>query len=136
MDIQTSKEYTEKLPISKYCLAISAMILSYPLNFLSPNIIEKILNIISHDKSNSSFESGLQARIMICSISPKAKNYDGCIKRSLGMYMILWLQGKHCSWCTGYIMDPFRSHAWIEINSKPVGEPSDISHYKKVIETN
>lgn len=135
MDIQTAKEYVEKQNILKYSQTILALILSYPLNFLSPSTIEKILSKISHKSHKISIESGLQARIQICSVSKKARNYDGCIKRSLGVYTLLWLQGKHCNWCTGYMMDPFRSHAWIEIDNEPIGELPEVAYYKKVIET-
>lgn len=135
MDIQTSKEQTEKLTISQYFLAIVALILSYPLTFLSPNTIEKIFNTFSHKEAKTDIEFGIKARTMICSVSQKARNYNGCIKRSLGTYVLLWLQGKHCTWCTGYIMEPFRSHAWIEIDKHPIGEPPEVSYYTKVIET-
>lgn len=135
MDIQLSKENIKPSCFKDRMCAKLAILLSYPLTKLSPKSIEKVLGLLSKNKSFATYDEIDNARNAICVVSNKCRNQDRCIKRSLATFVMIILQGKKCSWCTGYTMDPFRAHAWVEIGHVPVGEVDEITRYEKVIKT-
>lgn len=135
MDIQLAQEKFINVTFKYKMCALLALVLSFPLTKLSPSLIEKILGILAKHKEIAEIDQAKRARDSICAVSKKCRNQDRCIKRSLATFFMLWIQGKMCSWCTGYTMNPFRSHAWVEVNGIPVGEPVEIENYTRVIKT-
>ena len=135
MDIQISQEKVQSIDFKSSILAKISLLLSFPLNFCSPELIETILNSISKDLNYASVLDIENARNAVCYVSRKCRNQDGCLKRSLAVYIYIFLCRKKCSWCTGFIMDPFRAHAWIELGGVPIGENEEITRYTHMIKT-
>lgn len=135
MDIQLAQERFTNVTLKYRMCAVLALVLSFPLTKLPPSLIEKILESLAKNKEIAESAQAKKARDSICVVSKKCRNQDRCIKRSLATFFMLLIQGKKCSWCTGYTMNPFRSHAWIEVAGIPVGEPAEIENYTKVIKT-
>lgn len=135
MDIQISQERVIDVTFKCKFYAFIALIISWTLNNFPPSLIENFFNLLVSKKENASLSQAQKARDSICFISKKCRNQDRCLKRSLATFIMLWLQGKRCSWCTGYAMDPFRAHAWIEISRIPVNELGEVKEYIKVIKT-
>ncbi|WP_159561764.1 lasso peptide biosynthesis B2 protein [Streptococcus halichoeri] len=135
MDIQLSKEKIKPISFRNKIYAKFAVLLSLPLIFLSPQSIERFLSFLGKNKKNATYEQVAIARNAVCSVSRKCRNQDRCIKRSLATFFMLILQGKKCSWCTGYAMDPFRAHAWVEVEGIPVEEMDEIKRYERMIKT-
>ncbi len=48
---------------------------------------------------------------------------SACMESSLAAVLIAALAGYGVDWCIGCRFQPAQSHAWIEINHQPVGEP-------------
>lgn len=46
-----------------------------------------------------------------------------CLEMSLAAHLASCLRGRGVDWCIGCRFDPCESHAWIEAESHPVGEP-------------
>jgi hypothetical protein len=46
-----------------------------------------------------------------------------CLENSLAAFIFVTLHGRGVDWCIGCRFLPAESHAWIQINSRPVGEP-------------
>ncbi|MFW6692735.1 lasso peptide biosynthesis B2 protein [Streptomyces sp. MAR4 CNX-425] len=42
---------------------------------------------------------------------------------SLAAFLAVCLRGRAVGWCIGCRFDPCESHAWIEADNRPVGEP-------------
>lgn len=47
--------------------------------------------------------------------------------------LALALAGYRASWCHGVAADPLRLHAWIEADSKPVGEPASTELFTPIM---
>ncbi|MGW1495307.1 lasso peptide biosynthesis B2 protein [Streptomyces sp. NPDC002402] len=47
-----------------------------------------------------------------------------CLEMSLAAFIASALRGKAVDWCIGCRFDPCESHAWIEADTQPVGEPN------------
>lgn len=135
MDMQLSHENYSQTKLKYRILARIALLFSYPLTKASPHKIESILNRLNSNKAIASEREVVLARDAICSVSRKCRNQDGCVKRSLAVIVFLILLNKRASWCTGFSMNPFRSHAWVEVNGIPIKELEEISRYEKVIKT-
>ena len=135
MDLQLTKERYVHVGFKLRFLASLALLISAPFILFSPEKIEKLLISITKKKELASLTQAENARGAICFVSKKCRNQDRCLKRSIATTMLLALQGKRVSWCSGYCMDPFRAHAWIEVYGRPVGEPKEVRSFVKVIKT-
>lgn len=135
MDMQISQENYTLVNFKSRLLARFSLVLSYPLTKLSPATIEIVINRLCKSKITAKETEAELARDSICMVSRKCRNQDGCVKRSLGVIAYLLLHNKKASWCTGYAMNPFRSHAWVEVNEIPIKETDDINQFERVIKT-
>ncbi|WP_028543314.1 lasso peptide biosynthesis B2 protein [Paenibacillus taiwanensis] len=133
MDIPLFSEQPAQASNGAKWLARIAILLSAPLNWLSPSMIEKILSRLTRKYPAASKEQVQVIRDAVCIVSKRCRSQEGCLRRSLAVVVATWLQRRSVSWCTGYAQEPFRAHAWVELNSIPVGEPDDVSLYSKVI---
>lgn len=133
MNIPLFPEQPEKVSNGAMWLARLAILLSAPLNWLSPITIEKILSRLTRRYPSASKEQVQVIRDAVCTVSKRCRSQEGCLRRSLAVVVATWLKRKSVSWCTGYAPEPFRAHAWVEINNSPVGEPDEVSSYSKVI---
>ena len=135
MDMQLNQESYSYVQLKYRLLAQIALLISYPLTKSSPKRIESLINKLSESKLSATENEAVLARDAICTVSRKCRNQDGCVKRSLGVIMFLLLLNKRASWCTGFAMDPFRSHAWVEVNGNPIKELEEVSSYERVVKT-
>ncbi len=135
MDIQLTQERYINVGFRLKLTAFIAVIVSAPLLLFSPEKIEKILTDITRNKPIASLKESENARGAVCFVSKKCRNQDRCLKRSIAVTVLLALKGKRVSWCSGYCMDPFRAHAWVEVHERPVGEPREVADFVKVIKT-
>lgn len=133
MNIQLFPEQIDPVPFSARLLARLSLILSAPLNWMSPGRIEKILLRLVKNYPPASEKQVKTARNAVCIVSSRCRSQEGCLRRSLAVVLVLWLQHKSVSWCTGYAQEPFRAHAWVELNECPIGEPAEVQIYSKAI---
>lgn len=133
MDIPLFPERPEQVSNGAKWHAILAILLSAPLNWLPPSMIEKILSCLTRRYPSASKEQVQVIRDAVCTVSKRCRSQEGCLRRSLAVVVATWLKRRSVSWCTGYALEPFRAHAWVELKGIPVGEPDEISLYSKVI---
>lgn len=133
MDLPLFPEQPEQVSSGARWLARLAILLSAPLNWLPPSMIEKILSRLTRRYPSASREEVQVIRDAVCTVSKRCRSLEGCLRRSLAVVVATWLKRRSVSWCTGYAPEPFRAHAWVELNGIPVGEPDEISLYSKVI---
>ena len=135
MDIQLAQEQYADATLKNKIAAFFALLLSAPIMLCQPAAIERIITFLTKNKRSATPDEAKTARDTVCLMSRKCRYQDRCLKRSLAVIMMLWLKGKRASWCTGFIMDPFRAHAWVEVRGVPVGEPESVAGFQKVIKT-
>lgn len=133
MNIQLFPEQTEPVTFKARFRACLALMLSAPLNWLSPSSMEKILLRLMRKHPKASEKQVKAARNAVCIVSNRCRSQEGCLRRSLAVALVVWLQRKSVSWCTGYAQEPFRAHAWVEIDDYPIGEQTEVQMYSKVI---
>ncbi|MFI9307814.1 lasso peptide biosynthesis B2 protein [Streptomyces triculaminicus] len=52
-----------------------------------------------------------------------------CLQRSLAVVLLCRMGGAWPTWCTGIRTSPFRAHAWVEAEGRPVGETEPPGYY-------
>lgn len=57
---------------------------------------------------------------------------NACLEDSLALFLLSTQKKVAVDWCIGSRLAPFSSHAWIEVEEKPVDE--DVGAYQKVIQ--
>lgn len=135
MEMHLSQEEVVAVGFMPRFIARLAIVLSWPLNFCSPGLIESLFNRLGRNYKFATVSQAQKARNSVCFVNKKCRNQNGCLKRSLAVFVYLLLVRKKCSWCTGFLMDPFRAHAWIEIGNIPIGEYDDAELYTRMIKT-
>lgn len=133
MNIPLFPEQPEEVSTGAIWLARLALLLSAPLNWLSPSRMEKILSRLIRKYPPASKEQVQVIRDAVCTVSKRCRSREGCLRRSLAVVVGTLLKRRSVSWCTGFAMEPFRAHAWVEVNNIPVGEPDEVRSYSKVI---
>lgn len=58
---------------------------------------------------------------------------QGCLQRSLATVLLCRAGGRWPDWCTGVRMEPFRAHAWVEVDGEPIGEHDDVRTFAKTM---
>ncbi|WP_138905567.1 lasso peptide biosynthesis B2 protein, partial [Streptomyces albidochromogenes] len=79
-----------------------------------------------------------QAESMLAVVSRAADGYPGraaCLEHSLGTVLGLALAGLAADWCLGSADDPYRFHAWVEIDGETVTrqEADDRVPFRRVL---
>ncbi|MBV9845821.1 MAG: lasso peptide biosynthesis B2 protein [Kutzneria sp.] len=67
-----------------------------------------------------------EATSMTSAIRAAARHRAGrvaCLERSLATVILAGLHRRSVQWCIGARLMPYASHAWIELDGHPVGEP-------------
>ncbi len=55
-----------------------------------------------------------------------------CIELSLAFVLFALTKGLSTTWCVGVATEPFRAHAWIEVDGKPFREAAHLQqHFRK-----
>lgn len=78
-----------------------------------------------------------QAAEAVALVRRVARRYPGrvaCLELSLAATVRLALAGLGTRWCLGSAADPYRFHAWIEVDGRPVTSPSEgeLTGFRKV----
>ncbi|HEX2312937.1 MAG TPA: lasso peptide biosynthesis B2 protein, partial [Thermomonospora sp.] len=74
----------------------------------------------------------LAARQAVVTVSVRCAGQH-CLPRSIASALLCRLYGRWPDWCTGIRLEPFRAHAWIAVDGRPVGELGDIAYFHTVM---
>ncbi|MFD0382133.1 lasso peptide biosynthesis B2 protein [Streptomyces stramineus] len=58
---------------------------------------------------------------------------EGCLQRSVATALLCRMRGVWPDWCTGVRTAPFRAHAWVEVDGRPIGEPHQDDYYRRLM---
>lgn len=106
------------------------MLMARGLSRLPPATLCAALSAVGHRTRRSHADEALRIRSLVCASSTRVSGME-CLERSIAVFLMCRLRG-HCPvWCTGFRVDPFAAHAWVEADGGPVGEPPEIASYTK-----
>lgn len=64
---------------------------------------------------------------MVAAVRRAARHHPGriaCLEEAIAVVVLAALRGRTVTWCVGARLMPYTAHAWVEVEGKPVGQPS------------
>ena len=132
MSMSVSLETSEILPWRRRATARLAVGVARQLIRLSPGRLRQVLTLLSRRSRPATLEQALAARTAVVSVSVRCAG-QGCLQRSVATVLLCRLAGTWPDWCTGVRTEPFRAHAWVEVDRRPVGEGPEAPFFRPVI---
>jgi Transglutaminase-like superfamily len=99
---------------------------------LPPTRLQRVLHVMSRGTSPVGYADALRARQSAVAVSARCAGL-GCLQRSVATVLLCRAWGRWADWCTGFRVEPFAAHAWVEADGRPVGEPYDMSTFHTVL---
>lgn len=94
--------------------------------------LRRLLETLRRGARPATREQALTARQAVVTVSARCAG-EGCLQRSLATVLLCRARGTWPTWCTGVRSDPFRAHAWIEVDGEPVGEPPSAALFHRIL---
>jgi ATP-binding cassette subfamily B protein len=135
MSLQVIGERTVSLSIRERFLALAAVSVAVVLSRMRPEKIVRILNRLNRSRPEASEERCSRVRAAVCTVSLVCRGPKGCLHRSIATAIGCRLMGSSVTWCTGFALAPFRAHAWVEVEGRPIDETEVIADYAVVLTT-
>lgn len=109
-----------------------AVLLAFPLSRLAPDRLTQVLRFLRRGAQPASVSGALSARQAVVAVSTACAG-QACLQRSIATAVACRLRGNWPTWCTGVRVLPFRAHAWVEVDGRPVGEDAAVASYVRVL---
>lgn len=106
-------------------LAVAA---ARPLAALPPRRIRTALRLLRTGAHPATAAQAQAARDAVVTVSTRCAGQH-CLQRSLATALLCRMTGSWPTWRTGVRTAPFRAHAWVEADGRPVGEPHPAGYY-------
>ncbi|GAB3920357.1 hypothetical protein GCM10029976_005790 [Kribbella albertanoniae] len=100
---------------------------------LRPATLRRVMSTVRIGARPATETDAYAARSAVVAVSVTCAG-QGCLPRSVATALRCRLSGTWPHWCTGALTEPFRAHAWVEVDGQPVGELDDVKHFRKLIE--
>ncbi|MCQ8771253.1 lasso peptide biosynthesis B2 protein [Streptomyces telluris] len=95
---------------------------------LPPRRLRRALTAARNGAAPATAEQALAARQSVTALSPRCAG-EGCLQRSVATALLCRMRGVWPDWCTGVRTGPFRAHAWVEVDGRPIGEAHQAPGY-------
>jgi hypothetical protein len=119
-------------PLRRRLAAHTAVTAARLLAHLPPRRLRAVLHTTRRGATPASYPQALRARQDVTAVSTLcAGRY--CLQRSLATALLCRLGGTWPTWYTGVRTPPFAAHAWVEAESRRVGEPDDTATYRTML---
>jgi hypothetical protein len=99
---------------------------------LPPRRLRAVLGAVRRGARPATAAEALRARQAVVSVSVQCAG-QGCLQRSIAAVLLCRAGGAWPDWCTGVRTEPFRAHAWVEVDGEPVGENPEVRTFAKTI---
>ena len=132
MSVSVAMDGRGKLPLRWRVPALLAVGAARLLARLSPRRIRKALVLLRRGAAPAVYGQALAARQAVVAVSVLCAG-EGCLQRSLATALLCRMRGVWPTWCTGVRTEPFRAHAWVEVDGRPVGEPQGAGYYRPIM---
>lgn len=122
-----------KPTLGQRVLGRAAVTVARGLAALPPKRIRQVLGVVRRGARSATHDEALRARTVVTSVSVRcAGRY--CLDRSLATALVCRAAGTWPRWCAGVrTIPPFASHAWVEAEGRPVGEPETVAGYRAMV---
>ncbi|MER7708044.1 lasso peptide biosynthesis B2 protein [Kitasatospora sp. NPDC097605] len=132
MTFSVVPERRQRIPLRSAVAARAAVTAAWFLARLSPGRLRRWLRALARGARPATEAEALRSRQAVVSVS-RACAGQGCLQRAVATVLLCRLTGTWPDWCTGVRTEPFRAHAWVEVNRRPVGEGEDIRLFRTLI---
>src|SRR5262249_37470817 len=126
-------EAVARLPWHRQLLPRLAAGVARLLVLLPPLHLRQLLRLASLGARPADAGQARQAPPAVLSGSLRCAGPGGRRPRSAATPLLCRWRGTWPDWCTGFRIQPFAAHAWVEAAGSPVGEPADMAPFHTVI---
>lgn len=102
------------------------------LSHLRPNHLERLLRVLAKGAVSSRTAEVSAIRASVCATSSRCAGL-GCLQRSIATFILCRTSGHVPVWKSGFRLNPFAAHAWVEVDGLAVDEPDGVSQYRAVL---
>ncbi|MEU6002753.1 lasso peptide biosynthesis B2 protein [Streptomyces sp. NPDC047197] len=121
-----------RLPLRSRPAALLATAAARLIVACKPRRIRRVLSVIRSGAAPATARQALAAREAVVAVSARCAG-EGCLQRSVATALLCRMSGAWPDWCTGVRTEPFRAHAWVEVDGVPVGEPHLPGEYRRML---
>ncbi|MGK5552003.1 lasso peptide biosynthesis B2 protein [Actinomadura kijaniata] len=132
MTIPVALEPAAHVPARRRAAARVAVGLARLLILLPPRRLRAVLTALRRGARPATAAQALAARQAVVTVSVRCAG-QGCLQRSLATVLLCRAGGGWPDWCTGVRMEPFRAHAWVEVDGQPVGEHDEVRAFARTM---
>ncbi|MFJ2768436.1 lasso peptide biosynthesis B2 protein [Streptomyces sp. NPDC087300] len=122
----------ERLPLRRRPPVLAATAAARLIVLLKPRRVRRVLTVVRRGAAPASTAQALAARRAVVAVSARCAG-EGCLQRSVATALLCRMRGVWPDWCTGVRTEPFRAHAWVEVDGLPVGEPHQSAAYHRMM---
>ncbi|WP_326686306.1 lasso peptide biosynthesis B2 protein [Streptomyces sp. NBC_01795] len=126
------EQRSTNVPFRLRLLARLTVTVAWLLIRLSPGRQRRVLSVAARRARPATYEKTLDCRQAVVTVSRKCAGL-GCLQRAVATALLCRMHGTWPEWCTGVRTEPFRAHAWVEAEGRPVGEGDDIRLFHKML---
>ncbi|KOT90760.1 hypothetical protein ADK86_25255 [Streptomyces sp. NRRL F-5755] len=121
-----------RLSFAERCAALGCAAVARVLVSRSPRTLCRVLEAVRRGARPATEPQAARARHAVVTVSVRCAG-NGCLQRSVATVLLCRLRGRWPQWCTGVRTEPFRAHAWVAVDGRPVGEPDDTRLYRPLL---
>ncbi|WP_017592830.1 lasso peptide biosynthesis B2 protein [Nocardiopsis potens] len=117
----TALETAPRPPLSARIQALPIIGVARLLARCRPARIRAVLEVLARGAPPATAERTARIRDVIVGTSMRCAG-PRCLERSIATALLCRASGMWPDWCTGVALRPFRAHAWVEAEGRPIGE--------------
>ncbi|MFI1969677.1 hypothetical protein BLA24_15625 [Streptomyces cinnamoneus] len=121
-----------RLPLSRRPLPLLAVAAGHLIGRLPPRRIRSVLTVAARGARPASYAEAGRARGTVTAVSVRCAG-EGCLPRSIATALLCRVHGSWPTWHAGVRTLPFRAHAWVEAEGRPVDEPLSTAQMRPVV---
>ncbi len=118
-----------EVPLRRRVVARMAAAVARPLARLRPRRLEQLLRRLRTGAAPATYDQALAAHDAVIAAAAHCAGIKQCLPRSIAICLLCRLNGVWPTWCTGVRTGPFRAHAWVEAEGRPVAEIPGLDRY-------
>jgi hypothetical protein len=122
----------ERLPLRHRATPLLAVGVARLLAHCPPRRIRAVLGLLRIGAAPANYDQAKAAHHAVRSVSILCAG-ESCLQRSLAIVLLCRIRGVWPTWCTGIRVAPFCAHAWVEVDSQPVGEPYPAGYFRPIV---
>ncbi|MEU3567607.1 lasso peptide biosynthesis B2 protein [Kitasatospora sp. NPDC036755] len=132
MSLHAHATRTGRPPWHRRPAALAAIGAARLIERLPPARIRRVMLALRRGARPADRPQAQAARQAVVALSMRCAG-QGCLQRSIAAALLCRARGTWPTWRTGVRTAPFRAHAWIEAEGRPVDEPAEVTHYHPLI---